>query len=131
MTGGELPESVRSLIASSIPTLDALEILLLLVRRHDEALKPEQIEAALRPTEVAVQRIGEYLGLLEARGLVVEEPGRGFQFRPKSPELADATAALSRAYHERPVTLVRTVYQLAEANRLRDWADSFRFKKDG
>jgi hypothetical protein len=41
-----------------------------------------------------------------------------------------AIGLLLRAYNERPVTLIRTVYAIADAKKIQAFADAFKIKKD-
>lgn len=62
-------------------------------------------------------------GLLAGEG----EPLR-YRFAPKSPELAQLVAELSQMDRERPVTLIKMIY-----DRTRDiqaFADAFKLKKE-
>jgi hypothetical protein len=44
--------------------------------------------------------------------------------------LERAIGLLLRAYNERPVTLIRTVYAIADAKKIQAFADAFKIKKD-
>jgi hypothetical protein len=131
VTTKELPDNVRALIRTCIPTLDALEVLLYLEREQGEYWGPKQISDALLPSEVPAQAVVAHLAMFQSHGLVIEQHGVGFRYRPISPEVGEAVAGLVRAYIQRPVTLVRTVYSIAEEHRIQAWADAFKFKKDG
>jgi hypothetical protein len=129
MTEANLSEKLLRFIQASLPTFTAAELLLFLAQHRDGAWKPEAIVARIQPTQIALPAVREYLLLFRSQGLVVERPDDAFQYEPATPELEDAVSALSRAYNERPVTLIRTIYTIADA-KIQSFADSFRLKKE-
>ena len=130
MSEPELPAEVRQLIYSSVPSIDALEVLVQVVRSKDiPRTVPELIEA-LRPTEVTEPVVREALALLRTQGILSQSPEGEILYRPNSPALERALGLLVRAYNERPVTLIRTVYAIADAKKIQAFADAFKIKKD-
>lgn len=131
MVERELPEEVRRLIRNSVPTLDALELLIGLVRRSPAVMSPEMLHQTLgAPAAISPEGVVQYCRFLRSRELITEDPPGLFGYRPTSPELDHAVQGLLRAYNERPVTLVRTVYDLADQRQIQAFSDAFRFKKD-
>jgi hypothetical protein len=126
----ELPEEVRLLIRSSIPTVDALEILILLVRHPDQYWAAEAIGSELRYDVVDRPAITRCLGLFAANGLLAQGADDSTIYRPDSAELAATVMKLVQAYDERPVTLIRTLYAIADSQRIQAFADAFRIRKD-
>lgn len=126
----ELSEDVRRLIRASVPSLDALELLIGLVRRAPAIMSPEMMDRELSPRGLGLETITQYCQFLRMQGIVAEDPPGLFGYRPATPELDRAAQALLRAYNERPVTLIRTVYDLADQRRIQAFSDAFRFKKD-
>ena len=90
---------------------------------------PELIEA-LRPTAVTEPVVRESLALFTSQGILSETPEGTILYRPDSPALERALDLLVRAYNERPVTLIRTVYAIADAKKIQAFADAFKIKKD-
>ncbi|HJR36484.1 MAG TPA: hypothetical protein VJ817_16120 [Gemmatimonadales bacterium] len=130
MSEPKLPAEVRQLIYSSVPSIDALEVLMQVVRHPDiPRTVPELIEG-LRPTAVAEPVVREALALLRTQGILSETPEGRIQYRPNSPAVESAIGLLLRAYNERPVTLIRTVYAIADAKKIQAFADAFKIKKD-
>jgi hypothetical protein len=125
-----LSRQVRQLLLSSVPTLDALELLVFLARRPDRSFKAGEVVEAMRPTEITEPAVRECLRLFQAQGLVAEREDAGFAYRPASPELAAAVGGLVAAYEERPVTLIRAVYEVATSKTIQSFADAFKLKKD-
>lgn len=128
MTDSELPKNLLLLIQNGIPTLPAAELLVFLARHPEKAWKCEEIVGAIRPAAVTIPEGEKYLAAFEAQGLIRGDSGL-FQFAPASPELKDAVLALVHAYDERPVTLIRTIYALADS-KIQSFADSFKLNKD-
>jgi hypothetical protein len=124
-----LPEEVRFLIQSSVPTIDALEVLLFLARHAGRVCRPSEIVNEMQPTVLNEAAVKGYVALFEAEGLVSAEPEDCFVYRPASPELEAAMAALIQAYKEQPVTLIRSVYEIAKSKSIQSFADAFKLKK--
>lgn len=90
---------------------------------------PELIEA-MRPAAVSDLVVRESVALLCAQGIFAETPDGKILYRPDSPAVESAVGLLLQAYNERPVTLIRTVYAIADAKRIQAFADAFKLKKD-
>jgi DNA-binding HxlR family transcriptional regulator len=125
----ELPREVRELIQSAVPGMDALEILIHLCRHPGERFTARELAEALSPSVIAESAIVETLRSLETHGLVQREHDRS-TFRPASAELERACAGLLLAYNERPVTLIRTLYDIADSKKIQAFADAFRIRKE-
>ncbi len=130
MVERELPEDVRRLIHTSVPSLDALELLIGLVRRAPAVMSLEMLHREVRSAGSSRESVQEYCRMLQAHGLIAEDPPGLYGYQPRSDELDRAVQGLLRAYNERPVTLVRTVYDLADQRRIQAFSDAFRFKKE-
>jgi hypothetical protein len=114
-----------------VPSIDALEVLIQVIRHREvHRTVPELIEA-LRPAAVPEPVVRESLALLRAQGILSETPDGKILCRPDSPAVETAVGLLLRAYNERPVTLIRTVYAIADAKKIQAFADAFKIKKDG
>src|SRR5687767_4309253 len=104
MSDPDFPEALRVFIREHIPDVDAAELLLHLARDPGRSYDVPSLLANLRPTAISEPTARKHLALFQERGLVASpEPGI-HQYRPESPELADAVHALTRVYHARPVT---------------------------
>jgi hypothetical protein len=77
---------------------------------------------------VTLSAAKEYLTLFESHGLVQRDHD-GFRYHGASPDLQAATDALLQAYNERPVTLIRMIYAVADS-KIQSFADAFKLKKD-
>jgi hypothetical protein len=101
---------------------------LLLLAGHDVALSVPEIRARLRLPESSLPP-ASIIGL-EKRGLVAGDGAEipRYRYAPGSEELRRAVGLLAIAYHERPVTLVRLVYNTPQ--RAQTFADAFREPKE-
>jgi hypothetical protein len=122
----ELSREVRELIFAGVPTLEALELLICLARCPGRMWTLEQLTEGVPQLKQTEAR--EYLSLFVACRLVRAD-GAGHEFAPDTALLAEAVAGLLRAYDERPVTLIRTVYALADERKIQSFADAFRLKR--
>lgn len=100
------------------------------VRNQDVSRTVPELIEALRPTAVTEPVVRESLALLRTQGILSESPEGNILYRPDSPALERALGLLVRAYNERPVTLIRTVYAIADAKKIQAFADAFKLKKD-
>ena len=129
MHNRELPRDVRDLIQSSVPTMDALEILIFFCRHPDRAWTARQLAAEMSPTVVSEASVRDTLGSFEALGLLARDSS-AHRFHPATEAIASACAGLLSAYNERPVTLIRTLYDIADSKKIQAFADAFRIRKE-
>lgn len=126
MTAADLSPALVRFLQASIPSFSAAEILLFLVEHADREWAPEALAGAMQPTAVSLPEVEQSLALFRTQGLVREQPAGHFRYAASSDQ---AVAELAQAYRERPVTLIRTIYALADL-RIQSFADAFRLKKD-
>ena len=117
-----LTPDVSAFIETAVPSVWALETLLLLRRERDRAWPVDRLVAELRANATLVS---DCLGGLERAGLVLGE-GEAFRYAPASPTLAVLCDELEAAYRERPVAVVSTIAR-RRPDPLKGFADSFRF----
>lgn len=117
-----LNAELASFIEGAVPSVWALEILLLL-RRGNATWAVDPIVAELRASP---QLVTDCLGGLERAGLVAHGSD-GFRYAPASATLGDLCDALEAAYRERPVAVVKTI-TTRRPDPLKGFADSFRFR---
>ena len=110
--------------------MDALEILILLARHPDRYWTAEAIVGELRHDPDAMPAVQRCLALFRAGNLLGHGEAGAVSYRPATPELGDTVASLVQAYNERPVTLIRTLYAIADSRKIRAFADAFRIRKD-
>lgn len=130
MTDDELPNEVRQLIADHITSVEQLEILLLLREHEGEDWSVRRVSDELRSSEASV---GERLNALRESGLVRESERHSdvaFGYAPRTARLRRATDLLADAYSQRRYTVIDLIFS-KPIDKLRVYADAFRFRKDG
>lgn len=121
--------AVRDLIVRHLASMDHVEVLVLLATRAPERLTAER---AAQATHLDVMLVSACLAELASARILAREksldgPAFVFVYAPAEPALRDAVTALVRLYNERPVTLVRAIYE-RPASRLVSFSDAFRLK---
>ena len=116
-----LDPELAAFIEGAIPSVWALETLLLLSRSPAAAWTPDQLVSELRASAPLVQ---DCLQRLQLAGLALEVNER-FSFAPASPRLRVLCVGLEAAYRERPVAVVNTITS-RRPDPLKGFADSFR-----
>jgi len=117
-----LSPDLSAFIESAVPSVWALETLLVLRRSPGAAWAADRLVAELRASEPLVN---DCLAGLQRAGLILGED-EGFRYAPASPTLAALCDDLEAAYRERPVAVVNTITR-RRSDALRGFADSFRF----
>lgn len=112
-------------IQTTIPAVDAAELLLLFYRRPEEAFTVREAMSKLGPG-IDASDAAKYLTLFQSRGLLKFVDGR-FQYRSES-ELAAYAEILMQTYSQRPVTLIRVIYALRDS-KIKSFADAFKLRK--
>lgn len=124
----ELSAALLQFIRQCVPTYQAAEVLLFLAANPDRDFSPEEIVVGMRPSVVTYPAVREYAVLFAESGLIRETHGR-FRYQPATRELEEALGSLAHAYNERPVTLIRTIYGVADS-KIQAFSDSFKLRKD-
>lgn len=117
-----LNPDLSAFIESAVPSVWALETLLLLRSDRERRWPVDRLVAELRANTTLVN---DCLGGLERAGLVLGEEG-SFRYAPASPTLGALCDGLEAAYRERPVAVVNTIAR-RRPDPLKGFADSFRF----
>jgi len=120
-------------LQSSVPSVDAAELLLLLAAEPTRSLSAAEVAARLRPaTTLSDAEASRYLDELHGAGLLAARPDARpdarFGYAPANPALAAHVDMLALAYKERPVTLFRVIYALRDL-KLQSFADAFKLKR--
>lgn len=115
-------------IQTSVPSVDAAELLLFL-SREPRWWNAAQLASGLRPaTSVSDADAARYLEQFQANGLIAVGPDKQLQYRPANDTLAAHVAMLAQAYKERPVTLFRVIYALRDL-KIQSFADAFKLRR--
>lgn len=128
MEDAQFSDEFCRFLQTSVPSVDAAELLLLLARDPSRWWSAAEIVPALKPaplTEADVSRTVE--GYL-ARGVIAQRADKRVRYHPGSEELAGYVRTLGQAYSERPVTLIRVIYALRDS-KIRSFADAFKLRK--
>jgi hypothetical protein len=88
----------------------------------------DDIVVAMRPVVISVRAVNEYVGVFVKAGLIREASGR-HRYGPLTEDLARGVGELAHAYNERPVTLIRAIYRIADS-KIQSFADSFKLRED-
>jgi hypothetical protein len=115
-------------IQTSVPTVHASEMLLLLRSRPQDWWDPPDVVQRMRAAGMAEPEAARQLELLHARGLLAVGPDKRVQYRPADERIAALVEKLAQAYSERPVTLFRVIYALRDV-RVRSFAEAFRLRR--
>lgn len=121
----EFSEEFCRFLQTSIPRMDAAELLLLYRARPEAGFTAEEAVRRLGPG-VNLRDTAKYLELFEARGLLGRQDS-AYRYRPES-DLASQVDKLALAFNHRPVTLVRVIYALRDSG-IQSFADAFRLRK--
>ncbi len=115
-------------IQTTLPSVDAAELLLALFADADTWWAPAQLAAKQRPaSSISDAEALRYLDTFQARGLIAVGPDKRVQFRPADEHLREQVRTLARAYQERPVTLIRVIYALRDT-KIQSFADAFKLR---
>jgi hypothetical protein len=109
MTAPELPREVLALVHGPVGTIAHVEMLLALRAAAPASLSTERVATAARMASLSGGRC--ILQELEAAGLVAAHGEDGWLCAPRDDGLREAVALLATMYNERPVTLVRALYE--------------------
>ncbi|MDP3803203.1 hypothetical protein [Brevundimonas sp.] len=116
-----LDPEIVAFIEGAIPSVWALETLLLLRRSPAASWTPETLVYELR---ASAPLVNDCLQRLQQAGLAMEADG-SFRYAPASPRLGALCEGLEAAYRERPVAVVNAIASM-RPDPLKGFADSFR-----
>jgi hypothetical protein len=105
MTDDVVPEIVRELINERLPSMDHVEVLLMLYGAPTVDHDPVALIDATRLAPTILHRVVDEL----TRAELVVAGDAGYRFCSAA-NIRTAVSALAALYHTRPVTLVRAIY---------------------
>jgi hypothetical protein len=129
VTENDLPEDLTRFIRMSVPSIDALEMLLFVVRRRGVPCAAADVAAALHGS-VSVPAVAHYLDELAVQHVLTGTRDAGYTYGGAPGDMTRVIDQLVKAYNERPVTLIRTVYDAADNSSIKRFAEAFRIRKD-
>jgi hypothetical protein len=119
-----LDPQLLAFVRTSIPSVWALELLLLLRRAAPGGLTREELVQHLRATPLLIDRLLD--GLVAARLIAVDEDGAA-RFQCTAPDMEALCDALALAAEERPIALRDAIISMP-SEKLRDFSEAFRLK---
>jgi hypothetical protein len=108
-------------IQSSIKSVWALRLLLLLRDRRDRAWRVGELTREMRASELLVKEILADF----ARAFVIETAPGKFQYRPATPELERIAGDVAAAYARRPAAVIQAIVS-APNRKVQTLADAFK-----
>lgn len=127
MDHAELLGELDALIRTCIPNLDAAELLLVLARPPVRTFSLDELTEKMRSADVTEALAQRYLDQFVACGIVTQTRRR-YHFSSADAKARRIADALETLYNEKPVTLVRMIYNAKDA-RIRAFADAFQLKR--
>jgi hypothetical protein len=119
-----LDPELLAFVRSSIPSIWALELLLLLRRAAPGYLTRDELVQHLRATPTLIDRLIEQL---QTARLVARNETGAVRFECASRELDTLCEALAAAADQRPIALRDAIISMPN-EKLRDFSEAFRFK---
>jgi hypothetical protein len=119
-----LDPELLTFVRSSIPSIWALELLLLLRRAAPGYLTREELVQHLRATPMLIDRL---LTQLTAARLVAANPDGAVRYECSGADIERLCDALAVAAEERPIALRDAIISMPR-DKLRDFSEAFRFK---
>ncbi|MHB1556625.1 MAG: hypothetical protein ACYC61_03975 [Isosphaeraceae bacterium] len=124
------PEDVARFLYDHVESIDQLEILRVLGEERDKQWNSDDLAVAAQADPRSVR---SHIEAMHARGLLEKTTGQGAglscRYGPRTAELENMVARLLQIYRERPVSMIKLVYERAK-DPLRAFADAFRFRKE-
>jgi hypothetical protein len=123
-----LPEDVRQFLDTAIQSVDQLEILRLLGENPVRAWTADELAPEV---QASPEVVAQDLTALQSRGLIALEQGATgpvWRHGPHTPELEARLGRFLQLYRERPVSMIKAVYNRPD-DVLRSFADAFRLRK--
>ena len=125
---GPIPSDVKDFLYANIDSVDQLEVLRVVVS------DPQKEHSALSLTQelqISPQAVEAHVNALAARGLlaITNQQPLTCKNGPQSQELEAGVQELVRTYVERPVSLIKMVYERPK-EQIKTFADAFRLKKE-
>jgi hypothetical protein len=117
---------ILDFVRTSIGSVWALEMLLVVGGRPERAWQTDELVRELRSSPAAVA--GAAL-LLERAGLLAREGECGCRYRPASPELDHIGELVRKIYAAKPATVIGAIFEMPD-DKLRTFAEAFKFSKE-
>jgi hypothetical protein len=116
---------ILDFVRSSIGSVWALEMLLVVGDRPERAWQLDELVLELRSSPAAVAGAAR---LLEGAGLVARVGENRCRYQPVSPELDHIGELVRKIYAAKPATVIGAIFESPD-DKLRAFAKAFRFKE--
>ena len=117
-------DDLLAFVATSVGSIWALELLLLLRRNPDRDWAPQSLVRELRSSPLVVD---EGLRRLQGAGLVIQDGTATFRYQAASPQLDHIASELEKIYAAKPTTVVNAIVN-TRTDKLRAFSDAFKLK---
>jgi hypothetical protein len=125
----ELSPLVLGFVADHLRSLEELQLLMTCMTSSDRWWDAGAVSRELGVTPTRARYALDHLASRNLLDIRVTGDVR-YQFRPGTPELAEAAQAVASAYRRNPVALVGLLSGGGSRRSIRDFADAFRIRKD-
>lgn len=117
-------DDLIAFIGTSISSVWALELLLLLKREPGRSWDAETLIRELRSSPVVIE---DALKGLQGAGLVMQDDATTFRYQAASARLDALVSEIEKAYAAKPMTVIKAVVA-APTDKLRAFSDAFKLK---
>jgi hypothetical protein len=123
----DITQDVRTLIRERLVSMDHVEVLMRLRDAAPDLVTVPQLE---RSTRLGPKTVARCLADLVHGGLARQEPAsNAFAYAVQTPRDTAAVDELATLYNQRPVTLVKLIYE-QPPTAVKSFADAFRLRDD-
>jgi hypothetical protein len=124
-----IPEHVARLLASSIESVERLDILLHLRAARGKTFSARSLSAALRISGLAAE---QHLAILCGRGFLTVSIGTDllYSYQPVSPAIDQVLGEAERLNEIQRADIIRALGDLRERDPVRAFANAFLIRKD-
>lgn len=116
---------ILDFVRTSIGSVWALEMLLVVGGRPERAWQTDELVRELRSSPAAVAGAAV---LLERAGLIARDGEDVCRYRPVSPELDHIGELVRKVYAAKPATVIGAIFEMPD-DKLRSFAEAFKFKE--
>lgn len=120
-------DDVKGFLGFAIKSVWSLQLLLFL-RTHAEGT-PWTVDALTNELRASDRIVRDALAAFRTAGLIAEDEHGAVKYAPASEYLDKLVGDLAAAYVTRPLAVAREIYN-ADATKIKNFADAFRFRKE-
>ena len=118
-------DDLLAFIGTSIKSVWALELLLLLKREPGRSWDAQALIRELRSSPVVIE---DALKGLQDAGLVMQDDAMTYRYQATSARLDQLVSEIEKAYAAKPMTVIKAVVA-APTDKLRAFSDAFKLKE--